>query len=101
MKKYQEMNDAYTHSLAVGETHKAEIGRNRLAVWAMMYNDGVGLYNKGRDTAAYFDQAIDRFYDRDRDAAGQLAPRTTCVPWLTTAKRDHECLRQVPTWRRA
>jgi tetratricopeptide (TPR) repeat protein len=61
MKKYQEMNDAYTHSLAVGETHKAEIGRNRLAIWAMMYNDGVGLYNKGRDTAAYFDKAIDRF----------------------------------------
>jgi tetratricopeptide (TPR) repeat protein len=26
-----------------------------------MYNDGVGLYNKGRDTAAYYDKAIDRF----------------------------------------
>ena len=61
MKKYKEMNEAYTRALAAGETHKADIGRNRLAVWAMMYNEGVGLYNKGRDTAAYFDKAIDRF----------------------------------------
>lgn len=61
MKKYMEMNEAYTRSLAVGETHKADIARNRLAVWAMMYNEGVGLYNKGRDTAAYYEKALDRF----------------------------------------
>jgi tetratricopeptide (TPR) repeat protein len=61
MKKYHEMNDAYAHSLGVGETHKADISRNRLAVWAMMYNDGVGLYNKGHDTVAYYDKALDRF----------------------------------------
>jgi len=61
MKKYNEMNEAYTKSLAVSEEHKADIMRNRLAVWAMMYNEGVGLYNKGRDTAAYYDKAIDRF----------------------------------------
>ena len=61
MKKYNEMNEAYTRALGVGETHKADISRNRLAVWAMMYNEGVGLYNKGRDTASYFDKAIDRF----------------------------------------
>jgi len=61
MKKYNEMNEAYTKALALGDAHKADISRNRLAVWAMMYNDGVGLYNKGRDTAAYYDKAIDRF----------------------------------------
>jgi tetratricopeptide (TPR) repeat protein len=61
LKKYAEMNEAYTHALQLGETHKVDIARNRLAVWAMMYNDGVNVYNKGRDTAAYFKTAIDRF----------------------------------------
>jgi tetratricopeptide (TPR) repeat protein len=61
MKKYSEMNEAYTRALQINDVHKADILRNRLAVWAMMYNDGVGLYNKGRDSAAYFQKAIDRF----------------------------------------
>ncbi len=61
MKKYHEMNEAYTRALAIDTTHRADINRNRLAVWAMMYNDGVGLYNKGRDTAAYYDQALQKF----------------------------------------
>jgi tetratricopeptide (TPR) repeat protein len=61
IKKYAEMNEAYTRALQLGETHKADISRNRLAVWAMMYNDGVNLYNKGRDTASYYKTAIDRF----------------------------------------
>jgi tetratricopeptide (TPR) repeat protein len=61
VKKYAEMNDAYTRALQIGDAHKAEIARNRLAVWAMMYNDGVNLYNKGRDTAAYYQKSIDRF----------------------------------------
>ena len=61
VKKYAEMNEAYTHALQIGDAHKAEIARNRLAVWAMMYNDGVNLYNKGRDTAAFYQKSIDRF----------------------------------------
>jgi tetratricopeptide (TPR) repeat protein len=61
MKKYHEMNEAYSRAIAIDTTHKREVERNRLAVWAMMYNDGVGLYNKGRDTAAYYDQALDKF----------------------------------------
>ncbi len=61
MKKYSEMNEAYTRALEVSDVHKSEIGRNRLAVWAMMYNEGVGLYNKGRDSAVYYDKALDRF----------------------------------------
>lgn len=61
LRKYAEMNDAYTHALQLGDVHKSEIERNRLAIWAMMYNDGVGLYNKGHDTAAYYQKAIDRF----------------------------------------
>ncbi len=61
VKKYAEMNEAYTRALQIGDVHKAEIARNRLAIWAMMYNDGVSLYNKGRDTAEFYQKAIDRF----------------------------------------
>ena len=61
LKKYAEMNESYSRALQISDVHKSEIERNRLAIWAMMYNDGVGLYNKGRDTAAYYDDAIDRF----------------------------------------
>jgi tetratricopeptide (TPR) repeat protein len=61
LKKYAEMNEAYTRALQISDAHKSEIERNRLAVWAMMYNDGVGLYNKGRDTASYYTEAIKRF----------------------------------------
>ena len=61
LKKYAEMNEAYTKALQVSDAHKADISRNRLAIWAMMYNDGVGLYNKGRDSSGYYQKAIDRF----------------------------------------
>ena len=61
VKKYAEMNEAYTRALQIGDVHKAEIARNRLAIWAMMYNDGVSLYNKGRDTAEFYQKAVDRF----------------------------------------
>jgi tetratricopeptide (TPR) repeat protein len=61
MKKYEGMNEAYTRSLALGEVHKTEITRNRLAVWAMNYNEGVAYYNRGRDTAAYYDKALESF----------------------------------------
>jgi tetratricopeptide (TPR) repeat protein len=61
MKKYHEMNEAYTRALGIDTTHKHEIDRNRLAIWAMMYNDGVGVYNKGRDTASYYDLSIQKF----------------------------------------
>jgi tetratricopeptide (TPR) repeat protein len=61
MKKYDGMNEAYTKALALGDAHKTEITRNRLAVWAMSYNEGVAYYNKGRDTASYFDKALESF----------------------------------------
>lgn len=61
MKKYREMNEAYSRAIALDSAHKTEIFRNRLAVWAMMYNDGVNVYNKGRDTAGYYDQALEKF----------------------------------------
>jgi len=61
MRKYTEMNEAYTRTLQLSDKYKTEISRNRLAIWAMMYNDGVGIYNKGRDSSGYYKVAIDRF----------------------------------------
>ncbi len=61
LKKYKEMNDAYSKALEIAPTHKDQIQQNRLAIWAQLYNEGVQLYNKGRDSAAYYDQAISDF----------------------------------------
>jgi tetratricopeptide (TPR) repeat protein len=60
-KKYAEMNEAYTKALAVSDAHKVDIQRNRLAIWALMYNDGVSNYNKGHDDATNYDKAISNF----------------------------------------
>ena len=103
MKKYHEMNDAYTHSLAIDTTHKHEIERNRLAIWAQHYNDGVGLYNKGRDTAAYFDKAIEKFstaIEMEPDSAGTYYVRALAYyskQNMTAASEDlATCLKLNP-----
>ncbi len=61
MKNYNGMLEAYKKAAELSDTHKAEINRNRLAVWAMMYNEGVKNYNAGRDSAGYYDKALDQF----------------------------------------
>jgi tetratricopeptide (TPR) repeat protein len=61
MQNYSGMNDAFQQALAVNNSHRDEIVRYRLAVWAQMYNTGVNAYNKGRDSAAYYDKALDNF----------------------------------------
>jgi tetratricopeptide (TPR) repeat protein len=61
MKKYNEMNEAYSKALELSDVHKAEVQRNRLAIWAMMYNDGVAAYNKGREDVVNYDKAIEDF----------------------------------------
>ena len=60
-KNYPGMNEAYTRALAISDVHKAEISRNRLAIWALSYNEGVNNYNRGRDTATYYDKALENF----------------------------------------
>jgi tetratricopeptide (TPR) repeat protein len=61
MKKYNEMLEAYKKASELGKTHEAEINRNRLAVWANMYNEGVKNYNNGKDSAGAYDKALDQF----------------------------------------
>ena len=60
-KNYAGMNDAYTRARTLSDVHKPDIDRNRLAIWAMMYNEGVRYYNVGKDTASYYDKAIETF----------------------------------------
>lgn len=58
--KFSEMLDAFDKSLSIKpEEYRDEINRYKLSIWANMYNAGVKYYNKGRDTAAYLDMALD------------------------------------------
>ncbi len=62
MKNYSGMLEAYEKALAVSDEHKSDVTRNRMAVWAMSYNEGVAQYNKGRDSGAvYYDKALESF----------------------------------------
>jgi len=59
LKKYSEMLDAFDKSVAVKPTHKDEISRYRMVLWANSYNAGIKYYNKGRDSVNYYDNAVD------------------------------------------
>ncbi len=62
LKKYVEMVEAFDKAMALDpEEHGEEIGRYRLKVWAISHNDGVKYYNAGRDSAVYFQNAINSF----------------------------------------
>jgi tetratricopeptide (TPR) repeat protein len=78
LKKYKEMNEAYDRALALSNEHKTEIERNRLAIWAQMYNDGIAMYNKGRDDKVNYDAAIESF-----STALMLNPDTASTYYVT------------------
>ncbi len=59
MKKYPGMIEAFDKALALDQTHKSEISIMKYKIWADSYNAGVKYYNKGRDTADYFNTALD------------------------------------------
>ena len=61
MKNYKGMNEAYGKALTVSDAHKGEITRNRLAIWGQLYNEGVGVYNKGKEDPANYNLAIQKF----------------------------------------
>jgi len=91
-KDYVGMNDAYTRALALGDTHKNEILHNRLSIWGTMYNEGVNYYNRGKDTAAYYDSAMTRF--TTAIAMEPDSPGTYYVTALDAyAKKDYELAR--------
>lgn len=61
LKKFIPANEAYGKALQVNATHQKEIGTNRLAMWASLYNDGIAAYNKGREDPTQYDLSIERF----------------------------------------
>ena len=61
LKKYLSMNESFTSALQLGDQHKVDIVRYRQSVWGSLFNEGVAFYNKGRDSAVYYDKAIDAF----------------------------------------
>lgn len=60
-RNYPGMNEAFVRALQISDAHKTDIQRYRLATWALLYNDGVAAYNKGRDSSAMYDLAITDF----------------------------------------
>ena len=61
LKKYLGMNEAYTRALQISDAHKAEINRNKLAIWGQLFNEGVRLYNGGMEDSTKFVAALDTF----------------------------------------
>jgi tetratricopeptide (TPR) repeat protein len=55
------MREAFAHAMQVGQTYATEIHDVTLGYWARHLNAGVEAFNKGRDTAAYYDKAIREF----------------------------------------
>ncbi len=62
LQKYPQMVEAFDKAAAIDpEEHKSEIHNYRMKVWADLYNKGVGLYNRGRDSSLFFQSAIEAF----------------------------------------
>ena len=87
MKKYHEMNESFILALKLGEIHKTDILRYRMNVWGAMYNDGVALYNKGREDASMYDKALEMF-----NTAIEMVPDSASTHYIAGlayyAKRD-------------
>jgi tetratricopeptide (TPR) repeat protein len=55
------MVDAFDQAVKVGQTYKKEIDDLRYNHWGRFMNTGAEGFNKGRDSAQYYDQAIAAF----------------------------------------
>lgn len=93
-KNYTGMNEAYTKALSVSDAHKSEIQRNRLAIWAKLYNDGVSEYNQGKEDPAQYEKAVEDFATAISlcpDSAGTyyVAALTHYAMDNKTAAREH------------
>jgi tetratricopeptide (TPR) repeat protein len=86
-KNYSGMNEAYTRALSQGDTHRKEITQNRIATWAMLYNEGVATYNKGKEDPTQYDKALKNF-----DTGIELVPDSAGTYYVAAlahfAKKD-------------
>ncbi len=58
LKKYHEMNDAFSRALSISDLHKDQIHQYRLDVWSKQFNAGVEAYNMGIDNPSKYDEAV-------------------------------------------
>lgn len=78
LRKYIGMNEAFGKALVLdAEDYKQDIQRYRFKVWADSYNAGVKYYRRGRDTASFFQTAIDSF-----KVAMQVLPESTMTYYV-------------------
>jgi tetratricopeptide (TPR) repeat protein len=59
LKKFPEMIEAFNKANALKPKYKEDIDRYKMKVWIDSHNAGIKYYNKGRDSAVYYDTAID------------------------------------------
>lgn len=87
LKNYTGMNEAFTTALQLSDEHKQDINRYRMSVWGSLFNEGVAYYNKGRDSAMYYDKALAAF-----NTAIQMMPDSATTYYVAAladyAKKD-------------
>jgi tetratricopeptide (TPR) repeat protein len=102
-RRYLAMNEAFAKALEAGSTYKTRIDTIRTMVWGTLYNQGVTAYNKGKDSAQYYDKASDDF-----KIAIAMLPDTASTYYVAAlpyvAKKDYDsavtmletCLKKNP-----
>lgn len=61
LKKYAEMNDAFTRALALSNDHKEDIRKYKSDAWVNLHNAGVTEYNKGKEDSTEYRNALRDF----------------------------------------
>ena len=60
-KKYAEMNDAFTHALALSQDHSEMIGKYRFSAWGELFNQGVNAFNEGKNDKTNYTKSGEKF----------------------------------------
>ncbi|MBW7888347.1 MAG: tetratricopeptide repeat protein [Bacteroidetes bacterium] len=60
LKQYKEMKDAFVKTLEVSPKHKKEIDSYNLSTWSRLFNHGIDVVNKAKDSAGVI-QAVESF----------------------------------------
>ncbi|MGA9116878.1 MAG: tetratricopeptide repeat protein [Bacteroidota bacterium] len=88
VKRYREANEAFTRALSISDAHAREISGYRLELWSKSINDGVNLYNSGRNNPADYDKAVELF-TRATDVIPDSAQGHYYLALALSAKKDY------------
>lgn len=93
LKKYQEMVQSFDKAAALDpEEHKSEIHNYRLKVWADSFNEGIKFYNRGRDSAEFFVDAIHAFKNAIAAMPDSLRTYYVCALALYGNKQTNDAI---------